>query len=136
MQVIIQPCGVVAHLVSRVLYLIHHAIVISLLVEAVYPGECPESIKVGKAPLDQSIPVTLTLLVNLEVLSDRGKYPSVVSFLWNNSLAKSFNSQVNPRLKFLSQTLKSTCSFTGIYMFLEPVGITMLSSNRSTETTS
>lgn len=78
---------------------------ISLWVQAVYPGECLKSIKVGKAPLDQSIPVTLTLLVNLEVLSDREKYLSAVSFLWNNSLAKSFDSQVNPRMKFPAQTL-------------------------------
>lgn len=96
------PGGVVIHLVSRALYLIHHAIAISLLVQAVYPGECLQSINVGKATLDQNILVSLTLPVNLEVLSDRLRSPSAVSFLWNNSLAKSFDSQVNPRLKFLA----------------------------------
>lgn len=73
---------------------------ISLLVQAVYPGECLQPIKVGKATLDLSVLVTLTLLVNLEVLSDRLRSPLALSFLWNNSLAKSFASQVNPRLKF------------------------------------
>lgn len=92
--------GMLVHLVFQALCLIHHAIVISLLVQAVYPGECLLSIKVSKATLNQNILAPLTLLVNLEVLFDRLRSPSAVSFLWNNSLAKSFDAQVNPRLKF------------------------------------
>ena len=73
-------------------------------------------LRLGKAALDHSILVTLTLPVNLEVLSDRLKSPSAVSFLWNNSLAKTFDSQVNPRLKFLASTLWSLLASSPAYI--------------------
>lgn len=42
----------------------------SFLVQALYPGERLESIKVGEAPVSQSILAILTFLVNLEVWSE------------------------------------------------------------------
>lgn len=47
----------------------------SLLVQALYPGECLESIKVGEAPVSQGILAISTLLVNLEVWSDGESNP-------------------------------------------------------------
>lgn len=47
----------------------------SLLVQALYPGECLESIKVGEAPVSQGILAISTLLVNLEVWFDGESNP-------------------------------------------------------------
>lgn len=52
----------------------------SLLVQALYPGECLESIKVGEAPVSQCVLAISTLLVNLEVWSDGESNPWICLF--------------------------------------------------------
>lgn len=52
----------------------------SLLVQALYPGECLESIKVGEAPVYQSVLAISTWLVNLEVWSDGESNPRTCLF--------------------------------------------------------